>query len=143
MTFRPAAFAVKHPSAALLLVQITGILLYSLIDDTSAQRSLIGILGLVILGPALYVVKRGPWLTAVAVVLASPVVALSIWLAIDFDPTRMVVLAALKAAFYFYATGSLIAYMFEDEFASADELFAAGATFTLLAWACAYVYVVC
>jgi hypothetical protein len=37
----------------------------------------------------------------------------------------------------------LIAYMLEDEFATADELFAAGATFTLLAWAFAYVYVVC
>jgi hypothetical protein len=33
--------------------------------------------------------------------------------------------------------------MLEDEFASVDELFAAGATFTLLAWAYAYVYVVC
>jgi hypothetical protein len=45
--------------------------------------------------------------------------------------------------FYLYAAGSLIAYMLEDEFATLDELFAAGATFTLLAWAFAYVYVVC
>jgi hypothetical protein len=52
-------------------------------------------------------------------------------------------MSALEAAFYFYATGSLIAYMLEDEFATVDELFAAGATFTLLAWAYAYVYVVC
>jgi Ion channel len=52
-------------------------------------------------------------------------------------------MAGLSAVFYFYATGSLIAYMLEDEFASADELFAAGATFTLLAWAFAYVYLVC
>jgi hypothetical protein len=82
-------------------------------------------------------------LTAVAVVLAVPIMVLSVWLALDFDPRRMVLLAALEAAFYFYATGSLIAYMLEDEFASVDELFAAGATFTLLAWAFAYVYVVC
>ena len=53
------------------------------------------------------------------------------------------IMAALEAVFYFYATGSLIAYMLEDEFATVDELFAAGATFTLLAWAFAYVYVVC
>ena len=33
--------------------------------------------------------------------------------------------------------------MLEDDFFSVDELFAAGATFTLLAWAFAYVYVVC
>jgi hypothetical protein len=55
----------------------------------------------------------------------------------------MALLAVLEAAFYFYATGSLIAYMLEDEFATLDELFAVGATFTLLAWAFAYVYLVC
>jgi hypothetical protein len=99
--------------------------------------------GLLVLGAALYVVKRGPWLTGFAVLLALPVVVLSIWLVFDFDPRRMVVMAALESAFYFYAAGSLIAYMLEDEFATVDELFAAGATFTLLAWAFAYLFVVC
>jgi hypothetical protein len=143
MTTRLAAFPVKHPSAALLFVQILGILLYPLMEDTSAQRVLFGVFGLLVLGAALYVVKRGPWLTGLGVALALPVVVLSIWLAIDFDPRRLVIMAALEAVFYFYAAGSLIAYMLEDEFASLDELFAAGATFTLLAWAFAYVYVVC
>ena len=63
--------------------------------------------------------------------------------AIDFDLRRQAIMAGLSAVFYFYAAGSLIAYMLEDEFASADELFAAGATFTLLAWGFAYVYLVC
>ena len=143
MTAPLASFPVKHPSAALLFIQILGILLYPLMGDTSAGRVLFGVIGLLVLGAALYVVKRGPWLTGVAVVLALPVVALSIWLAFDFDPGRMVILAAFEAVFYFYATGSLIAYMLEDEFATLDELFAAGATFTLLAWAFTYVYVVC
>jgi hypothetical protein len=49
----------------------------------------------------------------------------------------------LEAAFYFYATGSLIAYMLQDWVATTDEFFAAGATFTLLAWGFAYLYVVC
>ena len=140
---RLAALPVKHPSAALLAIQILGILLYPLMEDTSAERAVFGVVGLLVLGAALYVVKRGPWLTGFAVALALPVVALSIWLAFDFDPRRMVILAALEAVFYFYAAGSLIAYMLEDEFATADELVAAGATFTLLAWAFAYVYVVC
>jgi hypothetical protein len=140
---RAAAFPVKHPSAALLFVQILGILLYPLMEDTSAERALFGVIGLLMLGAALYVVKRGPWLTGFAVVLALPVVVLSIWLAFNFDPRRMVIMAALEAVFYFYAAGSLIAYMLEDEFASVDELFAAGATFTLLAWAFAYVFLVC
>jgi len=143
MTTRLATLPVRHPSAALLFVQVIGILLYPLMEDTSAERALFGIVGLLVLAAALYVVKRGPWLTGLAVVLALPVVVLSIWLAFAFDPGRMVVLAAFEAAFYFYAAGSLIAYMLEDEFASLDELFAAGATFTLLAWAFAYVYLVC
>jgi hypothetical protein len=134
---------VKHPSAALLAVQVLGILLYPLMEEMPAQRTLFGAFGLVVLGAALYVVRRGPWLTGFAVLLALPVVILSILDALDPDPRRVVVMAALEAAFYFYATGSLIAYMLKDEFASLDELFAAGATFTLLAWAFAYVYWVC
>jgi len=132
-----------HPCAMLLSVQILGILLYPLMEDTSAERALFGVIGLLVLGAALYVVKRGPWLTGFAIVLAVPVVVLSVWLAFEFDPRRMLILAAFEAMFYFYAAGSLIAYMLEDEFATIDELFAAGATFTLLAWAFAYVYVVC
>ena len=138
-----SALAAGHPSAALLFVQILSVLVYPLIEDQSVRRPLFGIIGLLVLSAALYVVKRGPWLTAVGVVLALPIVVVSIWLAIDFQPHRMVILAALEGVFYFYAAGSLIAYMLEDEFATADELFAAGATFTLLAWAFAFAYVVC
>jgi hypothetical protein len=138
-----AALPVKHPSATLLFAQILSLLLYPLMQDTPVERAVFRVVGLLVLGAALYVVKRGPWLTGFGVMLALPVVVLSIWLAFDFDPGRQVVTAALSAVFYFYATGSLIAYMLEDEFATADELFAAGATFTLLAWAFAYVYLVC
>jgi hypothetical protein len=143
MLTRLAALPIKHPSAALLFVQILSILLYPLLQDTAMQRGAFRIIALLVLGSALYVVKRGPWLTGFAAVLALPVMVLSIWLAIDFDPGRQAIVGGLSAVFYFYAAGSLIAYMLEDEFASADELFAAGATFTLLAWAFAYVYLVC
>jgi hypothetical protein len=142
MVSRLTALPVKHPSATLLFVQILGILVYPLMEDTSAGRPLFGVVGFLVLAAALYVVKRGPWLTGFAVALALPILVLSIWQAFDADPRRLVLLAALEAVFYFYATGSLIAYMLADEFATADELFAAGATFTLLAWAYAYVYVV-
>jgi hypothetical protein len=143
MFSRLAALPVRHPSAALLFVQILGILVYPLMEDTSVGRPLFGVVGLLVLGAALYVVKRGPWLTGFAVALALPILVLSLWLAFDFEPRRVVIMSALEAVFYFYAAGSLIAYMLEDEFATADELFAAAATFTLLAWAYAYVYVVC
>ena len=137
------AFPMRHPSAGLLFVQVLGILLYPLMDSP-AQRALFGAFGLIVLGAALYVVRRGPWLTGFALVLAVPIVGLSILQALeDPVPRRMAITAALEAAFYFYATGSLIAYMLQDQVASRDELFAAGATFTLLAWAFAYAYTVC
>ena len=143
MLTRLAALPAKRPSATLLLVQILSILLYPLMQDTPVQRAAFRVVGLLVLGTALYVVKRGPWLTWFGLSLALPVVALSIWLAFDFDPGIQAITAGLSATFYLYAAGSLIAYMLEDEFATADELFAAGATFTLLAWAFAYVYLVC
>jgi hypothetical protein len=143
MTTRAAAIPVAHPSAVLLFVQILSILVYALVGDTSAGSGVFGVIGLLVLAAALYVVKRGPWLTGFGVAFALPVVVLSIWHVFDPDPRRTVIMNMLEAIFYFYAAGSLIAYMLEDEFASADELFAAAATFTLLAWAFAYAYVVC
>ena len=47
------------------------------------------------------------------------------------------------AAIYFYAAAALIAYMLADHVITKDELFAVGATFTLVAWAFSYVYTVC
>ena len=132
----------RNPSAGLLIVQLLGILLYPFMDSP-AQRALFGVFGLVVLGAALYVVRRGPWLTGLAVALALPVIVLSILQVIDPHPVRLAIASGLEAAFYFYATGSLISYMLQDQFATRDELFAAGATFTLLAWGFAYVYTVC
>jgi ABC-type uncharacterized transport system permease subunit len=63
--------------------------------------------------------------------------------ALFVDPLLLVWSSLLEAALYFYAAGSLIAYMMEDRRVTTDELFAAGATFTLIAWGFAYVYLVC
>ena len=73
--------------------------------------------------------------------LAVVVVALSGVHAVAPHPALPVAIAVVESVFYFYATGSLIAYMLQDWVATTtDELFAAGATFTLLAWAFAYAY---
>lgn len=133
----------RNPSAGLLVVQLLGVLLYPLLEQTPAGRALFGVIGLVVLGAALWVVRRGPWLTWLGGLLALPVAALSLYNAVVPDPRAVLLTELLAAAFYFYATGSLIAYMLQDEFATSDELFAAGATFTLLAWAFAHAYAVC
>jgi hypothetical protein len=78
----------------------------------------------------------------VAVLLAMPVILLAVISLFAPRPGYTVAIAALEAVFYFYAAGSLISYMLQDTIATTDELFAAGATFTLLAWAFAYVFLV-
>jgi hypothetical protein len=133
----------RYPSGGLLIVQLLGVVLYPLMESSPRGRALFGMFGLLVLGAALWVVRHGPWLTWLAVTLALPVVMLSLITVITPRPGLMVAAAALEAVFYFYAAGSLIAYMLQDWHVAADELFAAGATFTLLAWAFAYLFVVC
>jgi hypothetical protein len=79
----------------------------------------------------------------VAFLLALVVVVLLVISAVAPNRALTVATAAMEAAFYFYATGSLIAYMLQDHVATTDEYYAAAGTFTLLAWAFAYLYVVC
>jgi hypothetical protein len=135
-------FLKRYPSAVLLTVQLLGLVLYPLMEASPRGRALFGAFGLLVLGAALYVVRRSPWLTWLGGLLALPVVVLSMASVITPRPELVVWTAGLEAVFYFYATGSLIAYMVQDWVTTTDELFAAGATFTLLAWAFAYVFVV-
>ncbi|MBC7894765.1 MAG: two pore domain potassium channel family protein [Cytophagaceae bacterium] len=137
------AFLRRNPSAGLLLVQLLGVVLYPMMETSPRGRALFGVFGLLVLGLALWVVRRGPWLTWLGVTLALPVVVLSVLMMISPRPELSVATAALEAVFYFYAAGSLIAYMLHDWQVAVDELFAAGATFTLMAWAFAYLFVVC
>ena len=133
----------RNPSAWLLGVQLLGFLLYPLMETSPSGRALFGAFGLVVLGAALWVVRRSPWLTWLGLLLALPVVVMSVIVVVTPSPELLVWTAALESLFYFYAAGSLIAYMLQDWVATIDELFAAGATFTLLAWAFGYAYVVC
>jgi len=133
----------RNPSAGLLLVQILGVVLYPLMESSPRGRALFGVFGLLVLGIALWVVRRGPWLTWLGATLALPVVVLSVLTVIAPRHEFPIASAALQSVFYFYAAGSLIAYMLQDTNVAVDEFFAAGATFTLLAWAFAYLFVVC
>ena len=133
----------RNPSGGLLVVQLLGLVLYPLMETSPRGRALFGMFGLLVLALALWVVRRGPWLTWLGVTLALPVVVLSIVTAFTPRPGLIATTAALEAVFYFYAAGSLIAYMLQDWNVAVDELFAAGATFTLLAWGFAYAFVVC
>lgn len=133
----------RNPSAVLLFVQLAGVLLYPLIEGLAQARALFNLFGLLVLGVALWMVRRSPAATWIAGTLAALVGLLLLINGFAPQPGLVLLTAALEAAFYFYAAGSLIAYMLEDQRATVDELFASGATFTLLAWAYAYLFTIC
>ncbi|MGO4552433.1 ion channel [Lysobacter sp. 2RAF19] len=133
----------RHPSAFLLAAQLLSLLLYPLMDDSNEGRMLFGGVAVVIVPLAVWTVSRGPALNILAWLLAVPSLLLTLWIC-WFDDMRLLPLAAsLEALLYFYAAAGLILYMMRDTRVSSDELFAAGATFTLIAWGFAYAYFVC
>ncbi|MDI9237560.1 ion channel [Lysobacter sp. LF1] len=142
-TLRWRVSARRHPSAFLLVAQLLSLAIYPLFDDMAAGRVVFGAIGVLVLALAVWVVNRSPAFNWIAWALAGPAFVLSM-LAVALDnETLLVVSSALEAALYFYAAGSLIAYMMSDHRVTTDELYAAGATFTLLAWGFAYAFLVC
>jgi ion channel len=133
----------RHPSAFLLAAQLLSLLLYPAMDNTPDGRLLFGAVALVVVPLAVWVVGRSPSSTWVAWMLAVPAIALTGFALVSGTPWLLPWSATLEALLYFYAAGSLIHYMLRDMHVTADDLFAAGATFTLLAWGFAYAYFVC
>ena len=133
----------RQPSALLLGAQLLGVVLYPLMEGHASGQIVLAMFGLVMVGLALLVVRRSPTATWVAVVLAGAVVVLSAWN--EVQPSRLLTfaIALAESAFYFYAAASLMAYMLHDDHASRDDLYAAAATFTVLAWAFAHLFAAC
>jgi Ion channel len=136
------SFARREPSATLLAAQLAAVLLYPLVEGGSAGRALLSVVGIAILGLVLLAVRSTPGLTWIVVLLAIPATVLLLIQAVTGSDTLLPYSSALEAVIYFYAAGSLIAYMLADHEITRDELFAVGATFTLVAWAFAYSYTV-
>jgi hypothetical protein len=136
------SFARREPSATLLAAQLAAVLLYPLAEDGAAGRALLSVFGIVILGLVLLAVRSSPGLTWVVVLLAIPATVLLVIQAVTGSDTLLPYSSGLEAVIYFYAAGCLIAYMLADHDITRDELFAVGATFTLVAWAFAYSYTV-
>jgi hypothetical protein len=133
----------REPSAVLLAAQLAGVLLYPFMEGNGAGRALFSLFGIAILGLVVLAVRSSPGLTWVVVLFAVPASVLLLIQAITDDDTLLPYSSALEAFLYFYAGGSLIAYMLADHYITRDELFAVGATFTLVAWGFAYTYIVC
>jgi len=136
-------FARREPSAVLLAAQLGGVLLYPFMETSDVGRSLFSVFGIAILGLVVMAVRSSPGLTWLGLLLGLPATVLLLIQAVTGDDTLLPYSSAIEAILYFYAGGALIAYMLADHEITRDELFAVGATFTLVAWAFAYAYTVC
>jgi ion channel len=132
----------KEPSAILLAAQLGGVLLYPFMEDSDAGRALFSLFGIAILGLVLLAVRSSPAWTWFGVLLAIPAGALLVIQAVSGSDALLPYSSAIEAVLYFYAAGALIAYMLADHEVTRDEMFAVGATFTLVAWAFAYSFTV-
>ena len=132
----------RHPSAILLLAQLLGMILYPFLEQTRYGHVAFNAFGIAILAFTVRMVRRTPGHTWFCVLMSIPIIALlSAQMVLDV-PHLLPWSSGLEALFYFYAAGSLIAYMLEDRRVTTDELYAAGATFTLLAWGFTHLYLV-
>jgi hypothetical protein len=135
-------FARREPSAILFAVQLSAVLLYPFMEGSGVRRALFSVFGIAVLGLVVLAVRRTPALTWVALLLGLPATVLLLIQAVTGGDTLLPYSSALEAVLYFYAAGALITYMLADHTITRDELWAVGATFTLVAWAFAYSYTV-
>jgi hypothetical protein len=133
----------SEPSAILLVAQLAGVLLYPFMEGRGAGRALLSVFGIAILGLVVLAVRSTPGLTWVGVLLGIPATVLLLIQAVTGDDALLPYSSAVEAVLYLYAAGALISYMLADHEITRDELFAVGATFTLVAWAFAYIFTVC
>src|SRR3954469_24534021 len=112
-------------------------------EGSGAGRALFSLFGILVLALVVLAVRSSPALTWVSLLLGGPATVLLLIQAISGDTGLNPYSSALESVLYFYAAYALIRYMLADHEITRDELFAVGATFTLVAWGFAYVYTVC
>src|SRR4051812_14981580 len=111
-------------------------------EGRESGRALFSAFGILVLGLVVLAVRSSPGLTSVGIALGVPATVLLVIQAVTRDDTLLPWSSALESALYFYAAVALLRYMLADHDVTRDELWAVGATFTLVAWAFAYLYVV-
>lgn len=132
----------RNPSAVLLTVQLLSIALYPYLDADNhlLTRTILSIIGVVVLAMAILAVRPTPAQTWVSTLLGLPVVMLTFADAFTEATWIHILSDGLHAVFYAWTCLSLIRYMFSDADITSDEFFATGATFTVAVWAYAYGY---
>lgn len=132
------------PSAWLLLVQLGLLISAVLTYENNEYRALTWSLGVLALLIIAKVIRQTPVFTFWGLVFVGGAFISSILMFNGYASANIQITAySFEALAYFYAAYGLLRYMFADRYLTKDELFAAGAVFTLIAWAFAFLYSIC
>ncbi len=132
------------PSAWLLLIQLGSLFLYLFTSQSRSYQILTWAMGVLALLVIAKVIRNTPTFTILGLIFVTGAL-LNSFVMLMGDASVFIQVAAhsFEAAAYFCAAYGLVRYMFEDRYLTKDELFAAGAVFTLLAWGFAFLYNIC
>lgn len=132
------------PSAWLLLVQLFILILALLTNGSPTYRALswsVGVLALLIIAK---VIRQTPIYSLLGLFFVIGAFFFSLLILLGYAALPIQITAhVFEASAYFSAAYGLLRYMFQDRYLTKDELFAAGATFTLMAWGFAFLYNIC
>ncbi|MCU4413123.1 two pore domain potassium channel family protein [Acinetobacter sp. WU_MDCI_Axc73] len=133
------------PSAWLLIVQFFILILSSITNDSHiSYRAISWVLGALALLLIAKVIRQSPAFTALGLFFVSGALLFSILILLGYrEPAIQITAHIFESMAYFYAAYGLLRYMFADRYLTKDEMFAAGAVFTLLAWGFAFLYNIC
>lgn len=132
------------PSAWLLLVQFVLLILAMLTFDSLPYRTLTWSLGVLALLLIAKVIRQTPMFTFLGLTFVSGAILSSVLIVLGYSNLYIQLFAhSCEALAYFSAAYGLFRYMFADRYLTRDELFAAAAVFTLIAWGFAFLYNIC
>ena len=132
------------PSAWLLFIQLLLLILSVLAYDSLSYRAATWVIGVLLLLVVAKVIRQTPVFTILGLSFVTGAIFFSLLILLGVRTTWVHVTAhAFEAAAYFCAAYGLLRYMFHDRYLTKDELFAAGAVFTLMAWGFAFLYNIC
>ena len=132
------------PSAWLLLVQFCMLWLSLIAHQSLSYRAVMWCLGVLALLIIAKVIRQAPVYTFLGLSLVGGAFIFSLMILFGYASVGMQVIAhSFESLAYFMAAFGLVRYMFADRYLTKDEMFAAGAVFTLIAWGFAFLYNIC
>lgn len=135
-------FVRRTPCFLLLVVQLAGVVLYPFMEGNFIGRTAFSAFGILVLLLTIRALRATPYFSWFSGLVFVPATILLMISMVTGNEDLIPWSAAFETALYFYAAGAMVRYMLKDEDLSTDEVFAIPATFTLLAWAFAYLFVV-